>query len=310
MGNTQAGVGVLPWDHKFSLGAIGSTGTTAANAIAAEADLIIGIGTRYEDFTTASRTAFQNPDVKFVNINVAPIDAYKHGTTLPIVADARKALVKLNQALGGYRVGADLEEKVAAEKKRWNGIVDEAFETRYTPLPAQNEIIGATNKAMDDQDVVICAAGSLPGDLHKMWRVRDPFGYHVEYAYSAWVTRSPGGLGVKRAALAEAAAGGPDRDVVVMVGGDGSYLMMHTELVTAVAERIKLIVVLIQNHGYARSGRCQSLLVRSGSVRSTGSWTRNSTASTPVRTCPSIWPPTQSPWARGLSGSNRGGARD
>ncbi len=253
VGNTQAGVGVLPWDHKLSLGAIGSTGTTAANAIAAEADLIIGIGTRYEDFTTASRTAFQNPDVKFVNINVAPIDAYKHGTTLPIVADARKALVKLNQALGGYRVGADLEEKVAAEKKRWNAIVDEAFETRYTPLPAQNEIIGATNKAMDDHDVVICAAGSLPGDLHKMWRVRDPFGYHVEYAYSCMGYEIPGGLGVKRAALAEAAAGGPDRDVVVMVG-DGSYLMMHTELVTAVAERIKLIVVLIQNHGYASIG--------------------------------------------------------
>lgn len=253
VGNTQAGVGVLPWDHRFSLGAVGSTGTTAANAIAAEADLVIGIGTRYEDFTTASRTAFQNPDVKFVNINVAPIDAYKHGTTLPIVADARKALVKLNQALGGYRVGADLEEKVAAEKKRWNGIVDEAFETRFTPLPAQNEIIGATNKAMDDQDVVICAAGSLPGDLHKMWRVRDPFGYHVEYAYSCMGYEIPGGLGVKRAALAEAAAGGPERDVVVMVG-DGSYLMMHTELVTAVAERIKLIVVLIQNHGYASIG--------------------------------------------------------
>ncbi|MGY4541472.1 3D-(3,5/4)-trihydroxycyclohexane-1,2-dione acylhydrolase (decyclizing) [Arthrobacter sp. UYNi723] len=253
VGNTQAGVGVLPWDHKFSLGAIGSTGTTAANAIAAEADLIIGIGTRYEDFTTASRTAFQNPDVKFININVAAIDAYKHGTSLPIVADARKALVKLNQALGGYRVGADLEEAIAAEKKRWDATVDEAFDTRFTPLPAQNEIIGATSRAMDAADVVICAAGSLPGDLHKMWRVRDPFGYHVEYAYSCMGYEIPGGLGVKRAALAEAAAGGTDRDVVVMVG-DGSYLMMHTELVTAVAERIKLIVVLIQNHGYASIG--------------------------------------------------------
>ncbi|MCA4133854.1 3D-(3,5/4)-trihydroxycyclohexane-1,2-dione acylhydrolase (decyclizing) [Arthrobacter sp. M4] len=260
VGNTQAGVGVLPWDSKYSLGAIGSTGTTAANALAAEADLVIGIGTRYEDFTTASRTAFQNPDVKFININVAPIDAYKHGTTLPIVADARKALVKLNTALGGYRAGADLEQQVAAEKKRWNAIVDEAFDTRHTPLPAQNEIIGATNRAMDAQDVVICAAGSLPGDLHKMWRVRDPFGYHVEYAYSCMGYEIPGGLGVKRATLDEAnlkaAAGGDDgkvRDVVVMVG-DGSYLMMHTELVTAVAEGIKLIVVLIQNHGYASIG--------------------------------------------------------
>ncbi|PNI07660.1 3D-(3,5/4)-trihydroxycyclohexane-1,2-dione acylhydrolase (decyclizing) [Arthrobacter sp. AFG7.2] len=267
VGNTQAGVGVLPWDHQFSLGAIGSTGTTAANALAAEADLIIGIGTRYEDFTTASRTAFQNPDVRFININVAPIDAYKHGTTLPIVADARKALVKLNQALGGYRTGADLEQKVAAEKKRWDATVDEAFDTRHTPLPAQNEIIGATSRAMDPRDVVICAAGSLPGDLHKMWRVRDPFGYHVEYAYSCMGYEIPGGLGVKRAALAEAAArttaggeGRPDvRDVVVMVG-DGSYLMMHTELVTAVAERIKLIVVLIQNHGYASIGSLSEML--------------------------------------------------
>lgn len=260
VGNTQAGVGVLPWDHEQSLGAIGSTGTTAANAIAAGADLIIGIGTRYEDFTTASRTAFQNPDVRFVNINVAPIDAYKHGTTLPIVADARKALVKLNAALGGYRIGADLEQQIASEKKRWDDTVDEAFAQDYAPLVSQNAIIGATNKAMDARDVVICAAGSLPGDLHKMWRVRDPFGYHVEYAYSCMGYEIPGGLGVKRAALAEAksttAAGEPGaevRDVVVMVG-DGSYLMMHTELVTAVAERIKLIVVLIQNHGYASIG--------------------------------------------------------
>jgi 3D-(3,5/4)-trihydroxycyclohexane-1,2-dione acylhydrolase (decyclizing) len=260
VGNTQAGVGVLPWDHAQSLGAIGSTGTTAANAIASEADLIIGIGTRYEDFTTASRTAFQNPDVRFVNINVAPIDAYKHGTHLPIVADARKALVKLNAALGGYRVGADLEQKVTAEKQRWDATVDAAFTESDAPLVSQNAIIGATNRAMDARDVVICAAGSLPGDLHKMWRVRDPFGYHVEYAYSCMGYEIPGGLGVKRAAIAEAAsttaAGGdsaPVRDVVVMVG-DGSYLMMHTELVTAVAERIKLIVVLIQNHGYASIG--------------------------------------------------------
>ncbi|MBG6184864.1 3D-(3,5/4)-trihydroxycyclohexane-1,2-dione acylhydrolase (decyclizing) [Arthrobacter sp. CAN_A214] len=254
VGYTQAGVGVLPWDSQYCLGAIGSTGTTAANAIAAEADLIIGIGTRYEDFTTASRTAFQNPDVKFININVAPIDAYKHGTSLPIVADARKALVKLNQALGrSYRVGADLQEQIASEKARWDATVDEVFDKRFAPLPSQNGIIGATNRAMDSQDVVVCAAGSLPGDLHKMWRIRNPFGYHVEYAFSCMGYEIPGGLGIKRAALAEAAAGGEDRDVVVMVG-DGSYLMMHTELVTAVAERIKLIVVLIQNHGYASIG--------------------------------------------------------
>ncbi len=262
VGWTQAGVGVLPWDHAQALGAIGSTGTTASNALAREADLVIGIGTRYEDFTTASRTAFQNPRVRFLNINVAAIDAYKHGTSLPIVADARKALVQLTTALGGYRVGADLETVVATEKTRWDATVDAAFAERFSPLVSQNAIIGAVNRAMDPRDVVICAAGSLPGDLHKMWRVRDPFGYHVEYAFSCMGYEIPGGLGVKRAALDASSrgnAGGSadereaSRDVVVMVG-DGSYLMMHTELVTAVAEGIKLIVVLIQNHGYASIG--------------------------------------------------------
>ncbi|MET1034244.1 MAG: 3D-(3,5/4)-trihydroxycyclohexane-1,2-dione acylhydrolase (decyclizing), partial [Arthrobacter sp.] len=260
VGYTQAGVGTLPWDAPYCLGAIGSTGTTAANALAREADLVIGIGTRYEDFTTASRTAFRNPDVSFININVAPIDAYKHGTRLPIVADARKALVALTAALSGYRVGADVERSVAAEKRRWDATVDEAFGTRHAPLPAQNEIIGAVNGAMADTDVVVCAAGSLPGDLHKMWRVKDAHGYHVEYAFSCMGYEIAGGLGVKRAALDEAAASGArPRDVVVMVG-DGSYLMMHTELVTAVAEGIKLVVVLVQNHGYASIGSLSEAL--------------------------------------------------
>ncbi|WP_120522318.1 3D-(3,5/4)-trihydroxycyclohexane-1,2-dione acylhydrolase (decyclizing) [Arthrobacter celericrescens] len=254
VGWTQAGVGVLPWNHPQALGAIGSTGTTAANALAREADLVIGIGTRYEDFTTASRTAFQNEDVTFVNINVAAIDAYKHGTTLPIVADARKALEALTAELSGsYSVAAGVAAEVAEEKARWDATVDTAFAQRHAPLVSQNAIIGATNRTMAGQDVLICAAGSLPGDLHKMWRVTDPFGYHVEYAFSCMGYEIAGGLGVKRAALDEAKAGGVNRDVVVMVG-DGSYLMMHTELVTAVAEGIKLIVVLIQNHGYASIG--------------------------------------------------------
>ncbi|WP_345474795.1 3D-(3,5/4)-trihydroxycyclohexane-1,2-dione acylhydrolase (decyclizing) [Glutamicibacter ectropisis] len=254
VGNTQAGVGVLPWDSKYSLGAIGSTGTTAANALAEQADLIIGIGTRYEDFTTASRTAFQNPDVKFVNINVAALDAYKHGTVLPVVADARKALIALREALSGYRVEGALEVQTASEKQRWDATVDEAFAERLSPLVSQNAIIGAVNQAMDPRDVVVCAAGSLPGDLHKMWRVADPFGYHVEYGFSCMGYEIAGGLGIKRAAIDEAARGDQEhRDVVVMVG-DGSYLMMHTELVTAVAEGLKLITVLIQNHGYASIG--------------------------------------------------------
>lgn len=246
---TQAGVGVMDWDHPLCLGAVGSTGSTAANAMVAQADLIIGIGTRYEDFTTASRTAFQNPEVSFVNINVAAFDAYKQGSHVPVVADARKALVKLTDAVNGIRVSEDVAARVTQEKQRWDGIVDEAFGERYRPIPSQNEIIGVVNSAMDDQDVVICAAGSLPGDLHKLWRVKDPYGYHVEYAFSCMGYEIAGGLGVKRAVLHN----GEDRDVVVMVG-DGSYLMMHTELVTAVAEGIKLIVVLIQNHGYASIG--------------------------------------------------------
>ena len=206
VGNTQAGVGVLPWDHKSSLGAIGSTGTTAANAIAAEADLIIGIGTRYEDFTTASRTAFQNPDVQ-VRQHQRRRRSTRTSTALRCRSSPTPARPwsSSTQALGGYRIGADLEQQIAAEKKRWDATVDEAFAQDYAPLVSQNAIIGATNKAMDAQDVVICAAGSLPGDLHKMWRVRDPFGYHVEYAYSCMGYEIPGGLGVKRAALAEAA---------------------------------------------------------------------------------------------------------
>ncbi len=246
---TQAAVGVLDWDHPLCLGAVGSTGSTASNQLVADADLIIGIGTRYEDFTTASRTAFQNPDVSFVNINVAAFDAYKHGTQIPVVADARKTLVAMNEAVSGIHVSDEVSEKVAAEKKRWDGIADAAFAERYRPVMSQNEIIGRVNSAMDDRDVVICAAGSLPGDLHKLWRVKDPYGYHVEYAYSCMGYEIAGGLGVKRASLHQQ----DGRDVVVTVG-DGSYLMMHTELVTAVAERIKLIVVLIQNHGYASIG--------------------------------------------------------
>ena len=251
---TQAAVGVLDWDHPLCLGAVGSTGSTAANAVVRDADLVIGIGTRYEDFTTASRTAFQHPGVRFVNINVAAFDAYKHGTSVPVVADARKTLVALTEALGGHRVGAGLARTVEAEKQRWDATVDAVFAERHVPLPSQNEIIGAVNETMDDRDVVVCAAGSLPGDLHKMWRVKDPYGYHVEYAFSCMGYEIAGGLGVKRAAVDEAERTGAEpRDVVVMVG-DGSYLMMHTELVTAVAEGLKLVVVLIQNHGYASIG--------------------------------------------------------
>ncbi|GLJ61493.1 3D-(3,5/4)-trihydroxycyclohexane-1,2-dione acylhydrolase (decyclizing) [Microbacterium barkeri] len=249
VGTSQAGGGVLNWDHPQYLGGVGATGTLAANRLAAEADVVIGIGTRYSDFTTASRTAFQNPDVAFVNINVASFDAYKHGTQLPVVADAREALVELLVELEGLRVTAEYAERIAREKAAWDATVDEAFARSGLALPGQPEIIGAVQQASAPEDVVVQAAGSLPGDLHKLWRVRDPLGYHVEYAFSCMGYEIAGGIGVKRGAVAD----GSDRDVIVMVG-DGSYLMLNTELVTAVAEGIKIIVVLIQNHGYASIG--------------------------------------------------------
>lgn len=255
VGTTQAGGGSLAWDHPQYLGAVGATGTAAANRLAAEADLVIGIGTRYSDFTTASRTAFQAPGVRFVNLNVASFDAYKHGTELPLVADARETLVELRRDLAGVVVAADYARRVATEKQAWDGVVDEAFLPAGADLPegavlpSQTQIIGAVQAATDPEDVIVQAAGSLPGDLHKLWRVRDPLGYHVEYAFSCMGYEIAGGLGVKRGALAS----GSDRDVVVMVG-DGSYLMLSSELATAVAEGIKLIVVLVQNHGYASIG--------------------------------------------------------
>ncbi len=249
VGQSQAGKGTLVYDHPQCLGAIGSTGTIAANAIAREADVVIGIGTRYSDFTTASRTAFQKPDVRFVNINVAGLDAIKHAG-LAIQADAREALNALLPLLDGYRVDEGYVRKYTDLDAAW----DETVQKVYLPatpnagadgLLTQNEVIGMVNELSDPRDVVVCAAGSMPGDLHKLWRTRDPKGYHVEYGYSCMGYEVAGGLGVRLAC--------PDRDVFVMVG-DGSYLMMATELVTAVQEGIKVITVLVQNHGYASIG--------------------------------------------------------
>jgi 3D-(3,5/4)-trihydroxycyclohexane-1,2-dione acylhydrolase (decyclizing) len=249
VGQSQAGKGTLVYDHPQCLGAIGSTGTTAANAIASEADVVIGIGTRYSDFTTASRTAFQNPDVRFVNINVAGIDAIKNAG-LVVQADARESLAGLLPLLQGYRVDEDYVRKYTELDAAW----DETVQKVYLPatpnagadgLLTQNEVIGMVNELSDPRDVVVCAAGSMPGDLHKLWRTRDPKGYHVEYGYSCMGYEVAGGLGVRLAC--------PDRDVFIMVG-DGSYLMMATELVTAVQEGIKVITVLVQNHGYASIG--------------------------------------------------------
>jgi 3D-(3,5/4)-trihydroxycyclohexane-1,2-dione acylhydrolase (decyclizing) len=233
---TQAGKGSLPYDHPQSAGAIGATGTTDANAIAREADVVLGVGTRWSDFTTASRSIFANGDVRFINLNVAPIDSAKHAG-LPLLADARVGLEALAEALEGV--------SWETPQMTWDAVVERAYTLGHAPLPAQSEVLGVVNRVSGPRDVVVCAAGSMPGDLHKLWRTRDPKGYHVEYGYSTMGYEIAGGLGVKLAA--------PDREVFVLVG-DGSYLMMASELVTAVAERVKLTVVLVQNHGYASIG--------------------------------------------------------
>ena len=245
VGQSQAGKGTLVYDHPQCLGAIGSTGTTAANAVARDADVVIGIGTRYSDFTTASRTAFKNPDVRFVNLNVAALDAIKH-SGLSVVADAREALQALLPLLDGYRVDDGYVAQYGELDATWDDTVSQAYAAEAGGgLLSQGAVIGAVNELSDPRDVVVCAAGSMPGDLHKLWRTRDAKGYHVEYGYSCMGYEVAGGLGVRLAC--------PDRDVFVMVG-DGSYLMMATELATAVQEGIKIITVLVQNHGFASIG--------------------------------------------------------
>ncbi len=251
VGETQAGKGSLPHAHPQLMGAVGSTGTTASNALAAEADVVIGIGTRWSDFTTASRTAFQDSAVRFVNINVARFDAGKQAG-LPVVADAREALTALTAALDGYAVEPGYRARQATLWRAW----DERVETAYHPpaevtgalakgLLTQAEVLGVVNEQTDPGDVVLCAAGSMPGDLHKLWRVRDRKAYHVEYGYSCMGYEVPASIGIR---LAD-----PTRDVFAMVG-DGGYLMMPTELVTAVQERVKVVVVLVQNHGFHSIG--------------------------------------------------------
>ena len=241
---TQAGKGSLSYDHPQCLGAMGVTGTSGANLLARDADLIIGVGTRYADFTTASKTAFQNPAVRFININVGEFDAGKHGG-LPFVADARAALEELSQFLEGYHTPAEYQERVRSFREAWEKEVDRLFDLQHGPPVSQSAVIGVVNSVSAPRDVVVCAAGSLPGDLHKLWRVRDPKGYHLEYGYSCMGYEIAGGLGVKMAA--------PDREVYVMVG-DGSYLMMAQEIHTAIQEGFKLNIVLLDNHGFGSIG--------------------------------------------------------
>jgi 3D-(3,5/4)-trihydroxycyclohexane-1,2-dione acylhydrolase (decyclizing) len=241
---TQAGKGSMPFDQPGALGAIGATGTLAANRTASSADIVIGIGTRFSDFTTASKTVFQGEGVRFINVNIADADAHKLAG-LALVGDARATVEALGERLAGWTVEAEYRGLCDRLQADWDREVSRLYHLDHGPLAAQSEVIGAVNELSGPRDVMVCAAGSMPGDLHKLWRTRDAKGYHVEYGYSTMGYEIAGGLGVKLAA--------PDRDVYVMVG-DGSYLMMAQEIVTSVQERLKLTVVLVDNQGFASIG--------------------------------------------------------
>ncbi|WP_262245038.1 3D-(3,5/4)-trihydroxycyclohexane-1,2-dione acylhydrolase (decyclizing) [Parapedobacter soli] len=241
---TFAGKGSLPYNDPHQLGAMGATGTEGANAVSGEADLVIGIGTRYSDFTTASKTAFQSSDVCFININVAEFDAHKQAG-LALTGDARATLEALTDRLADYSVDTAYRDRVAAYNHSWDEKVALAYEPESDQRLSQAEVIGLVNDFAAPKDVVVCAAGSLPGDLHKLWRTRDPKGFHLEYGYSCMGYEIAGGLGVKMADRG--------REVYVMVG-DGSYLMMSSEIVTSIQEDYKLTIILINNHGFASIG--------------------------------------------------------
>ena len=241
---THAGKGSMPYDHSLSLGGAGISGTEGANVIAPEADLVIGIGTRLTDFPTASKTGFQHPNVRFININVFEMDAHKHAA-IPLMGDAKVAIEELGEALGHFEVARSYRERVATLNRSWNEEVERVYSAGLTPV-SQGEVIGAVEASSQPQDVVVASAGSLPGDLLKLWRSRDPSSYQVEYGYSVMGYEIAGGLGAKLAA--------PEREVYVMIG-DGSFLMMSSEITTAIQEGLKLIIVVVDNKGFSSVGR-------------------------------------------------------
>ncbi|HNQ06449.1 MAG TPA: 3D-(3,5/4)-trihydroxycyclohexane-1,2-dione acylhydrolase (decyclizing) [Tetrasphaera sp.] len=243
--DTHAGKGAINWDHPSSVGAVGSTGSSAANALARSADVVLGIGTRYSDFTTASHTIFADPDVRFVNINTLGFDAMKHGATM-VVADARAALEGLTAAMSGWQVDAAYRQEAIDLDAAWQREVDACYHRDHGPLPAQTEVFGALNELMGPQDVVINAAGSMPGDLQCLWRATTPVQYHVEYAFSCMGYEIPAAIGARLAL--------PGGNRVVAIVGDGTYQMLPMEIATAVSEGLDLTLVLLQNHGFASIG--------------------------------------------------------
>ena len=249
-----AGKGSLDYNEPQNLGAAGVTGTPGAIEIAKEADLVIGIGTRYSDFTTISKSAFQDPKVRFININITEFDSFKHGA-LPLVGDAKAILETLDKELANYEVNGDYRKKVENFNKSWDQFVEDIYAEKNEVPAFQGEVIGAVNSFSKPEDIVLCAAGSLPGDLHKLWRTRNPKGFHLEYGYSCMGYEIAGGLGAKMAR--------PDSEIYVMVG-DGSYLMMSQEIVTSIQEKQKMTIILLNNDGYSSIGSLSSSLGSEG----------------------------------------------
>ena len=241
---TFAGKGTLHYSNPFNLGGIGATGTKGANEIAKNSDLVIGIGTRYGDFTTASKSVWQNKNVDFININVAEFDAFKN-SAIPLQGDARETLKIISQKLENHSTDEGYIEKIKILNKEWDDIVSKIYRTEDPKKPVQSELLGAVNEFMDENDVVLCAAGSAPGDLHKLWRTKNSKGFHLEYGNSCMGYEIPGGLGVKMA--------DPSREVYVICG-DASYLMLPSDIITSIQEGYKITIILINNEGYASIG--------------------------------------------------------
>lgn len=247
-GETQAGKSSLPAGHGLNLGAIGVTGTGAANALAEEADVVLAVGTRLQDFTTGSRTLFANPDCRIIGLNTQAFDAGKHGAQ-PLVCDAKAGLAELDAALAGYRAPQDWSARAESARGDWLKAAEAHTGPGNQPLPSDAQVIGAVQRRSEPSDVVVCAAGGLPGELHKLWQPGAAGGYHMEYGYSCMGYEIAGGLGVKMA--------DPEREVVVMVG-DGSYLMMNSEIATSVMLGLKLTVVVLDNRGFGCINRLQN----------------------------------------------------